>query len=393
MNPAPIPPDPLDRAVFALRTAETPAGPGPDVLSRTLAALEAADARPIPFTQPRKRPMLANLTRIAAAVLALAGGAAYVASTRPASAAVLLQEVARKLHDARTLSFRQAISLPGADPVIFRVFYREPGRTRTEMPNGEVMIADATRGETLILDPAARTATQIRDRKGETPENAVEAGALAMLRSLRDLAPREGKRVGDRVIGGVTARGFRVPVEGATLTIWVDPEAQIPVEVETELPSMPDAGQRVTLSDIVLNPEVADAQFALAVPAGYQVKAAESDEIEPEAAVAEILRRYAAGHDGQFPATLGDVATARSLLAEARKAAGPPADDIRLFGSLGVIGTFPFTLPNRVYRPDGAKLGDRDRAVFWYPIEGTAKFKAVYGDLHVAEVAADQLPK
>jgi hypothetical protein len=45
------------------------------------------------------------------------------------------------------------------------------------------------------------------------------------------------------------------------------------------------------------------------------------------------------------------------------------------------------------YKPDGVKLGDRDKIVFWYRPDKADKYRAVYGDLHVADVSADQLPE
>jgi hypothetical protein len=45
------------------------------------------------------------------------------------------------------------------------------------------------------------------------------------------------------------------------------------------------------------------------------------------------------------------------------------------------------------YKADGVKLGDVNKIVFWHQPEGAAKYRAVYGDLHVGDVSADQLPE
>jgi hypothetical protein len=45
------------------------------------------------------------------------------------------------------------------------------------------------------------------------------------------------------------------------------------------------------------------------------------------------------------------------------------------------------------YKPEGVKLGDRDKIIFWYRPDKADKYRAVYGDLHVADVTADQLPE
>ena len=45
------------------------------------------------------------------------------------------------------------------------------------------------------------------------------------------------------------------------------------------------------------------------------------------------------------------------------------------------------------YKPDGVKFGDRDKIIFWYRPDKAEKYRAVFGDLHVADVSADQLPE
>ena len=41
---------------------------------------------------------------------------------------------------------------------------------------------------------------------------------------------------------------------------------------------------------------------------------------------------------------------------------------------------------------EGVKLGDADKIVFWYQPKGKETYRAVFGDLHAADVAADRLP-
>jgi hypothetical protein len=48
---------------------------------------------------------------------------------------------------------------------------------------------------------------------------------------------------------------------------------------------------------------------------------------------------------------------------------------------------------NYRYKPEGAKLGDAQKMLFWYRPEKAAKYRVLYADLHWADVAADKLPK
>ena len=45
------------------------------------------------------------------------------------------------------------------------------------------------------------------------------------------------------------------------------------------------------------------------------------------------------------------------------------------------------------YKSDGVKLGDADKILFWYRPEGATQFRALYGDLHAADVTEDKLPE
>ena len=45
------------------------------------------------------------------------------------------------------------------------------------------------------------------------------------------------------------------------------------------------------------------------------------------------------------------------------------------------------------YKSDGVKLGDADKILVWYRPEGSTQYRALYGDLHAADVTEDKLPE
>ena len=45
------------------------------------------------------------------------------------------------------------------------------------------------------------------------------------------------------------------------------------------------------------------------------------------------------------------------------------------------------------YRSEGVKLGDADKILFWYRPEAGTGYRALYGDLHAADVSEDDLPQ
>ncbi|MHC4460313.1 MAG: hypothetical protein ACYS6W_14385, partial [Planctomycetota bacterium] len=45
------------------------------------------------------------------------------------------------------------------------------------------------------------------------------------------------------------------------------------------------------------------------------------------------------------------------------------------------------------YAGKGVKLGDADKAIFWYQPKDSTTYRVIYGDLSVKEVSPENLPK
>ena len=45
------------------------------------------------------------------------------------------------------------------------------------------------------------------------------------------------------------------------------------------------------------------------------------------------------------------------------------------------------------YAGSGVKLGDADKAIFWYQPKDSQTYRVIYGDLSVKDVAPESLPK
>jgi hypothetical protein len=45
------------------------------------------------------------------------------------------------------------------------------------------------------------------------------------------------------------------------------------------------------------------------------------------------------------------------------------------------------------YAGKGVKLGDAEKVILWYQLPGSSAYRAIYGDLRVADVAEEDLPK
>jgi outer membrane lipoprotein-sorting protein len=401
----PPPDDPIDRAIDALRRAPVPDGPPPETIARTLAALRAAAEEPGTIPRPRRRLMFTML-KMAAAVLTAAAGVSYFAGFPPRSATAEFAEVARKLQAARTLSMRQTATIAGqAAPITVRVLFKVPGllRAEPEPAGGPVSILDMEHGKILILNPADKSATLIEEPaqgQGRGDRQRRDLASL-MIDGLRQMDQKEGEPAGEKVIDGVRARGFRVKEGSQDTTVWIDSQKMLPVLIEFAGRS---GGQEIhsTFGDIRLDPELDDALFRLDAPAGYALRKVNARlQMTTEEAVVRVLRDYANASGGRFPARLEDFDdfikvvspdTKKAQAKEAKKAIDPAAFE----GALAVaeVAAFCAKMENRYgYKADGVKLGDAKAIIFWYKPEGQDKYKAVYGDLHIGEVTAEQLPR
>ncbi|WP_165229640.1 LolA family protein [Aquisphaera insulae] len=400
--------DRLARAVDALRAEPVPDGPAPAVLARVLEAVEAAagsTSTPIPL-RTRRNAMFITLKVAAAAVLA-AGGLFLAGSPFLAGAPISYREVAEKIRDARTLSYTTTSELPDTPKMPpTRLSFKQPGHFRVEVVGTPalVIISDYEAGKRMFLDPAKKTALMLEGRlPGEPKPGQVDLTAQG-LAEFRRLGSAEGEALGEKKIGDVTAKGFRIAEKpGYETIVWVDPKTRLPIQVDQ---SVPFAGKtsRVTTTDIRLDPPLDDELFRLDPPPGYEVikqnlaAGTEKDDGTPEAALISMLRGYATASNGAFPKKIDDWQDYGKVLA--KKTAGPKdakdtgmAEAIRVATLAGRASVYIAMLDGQYgYKPDGVKLGDADKLLFWCKPKGKETWRGIYGDLHAVDLPADKVP-
>jgi outer membrane lipoprotein-sorting protein len=396
LPPSSAPDDPLARAEAAFLRTHVPDGPAPDVIARTLAALRTQTEQQ---TSPlmRRKTVLATI-KIAATVLVAASGVAYFALP-PSTEATAFAVMAQKLREAHSLAYTSTTeSADIKPPVTMKFLFKEPNLFRTEVPGGIITIINSSQGKQLILDPAAKTALLL---EGKPPAAPAGPGAgVGLVGRLRQLTQGDAKLVGEKAIGAIQARGYLVSKFGMEMTIWIDPGTRLPIRLELS-DRIQGKEIRVTASDFQIDPDFDDALFRTDPPAGYALRKAESDALgmgdktflNLEKAAEGLLRNFAARTGGTFPKRIDDF---NEFDKEFPKKVGvlPDAEMFRAVQSL-----IRFTLATRNlkggfgYKSDGVKLGDADKILFWYRPEGAAHYRAIYGDLHAADVTEDKLPE
>ena len=350
---------------------------------------------------------------VAAAVLLALGGLVYVGSVTSVGPAVAWADAAAKLRDARTLTYRTTVS--GKDvkvPMTMRTWMKVPSQMRMESSNGFISIMDGDPQTALYLDAATKTAyfakskanskpritgtfqpgPQVADLKNENNRTFEFSG----FEKFRKLANEKGEPVGKKKIGEVEAQGFRVQQNGLTFTVWVDPQARQPLVIE-HTQRAGDKDMTLTMSDFVFDAPLDDALFSLTPPADYKVTEGQLEIATSEESFVQLLRLYAEATGGAFPPKLDDWADYdKQLKTEQFKKPGSFTDPKYIQLVQTVTRGMMFVLQYKhkyVYRPDGVKLGEADKMLLWYKPEGADKYRAIYGDLHVSELAADQVPE
>jgi outer membrane lipoprotein-sorting protein len=395
--------DLLDRAVSALlRTTPMADGPSEETIARTLAALEAASRSPSKILFSRRNTMLVIL-KMAAALLMAGGGLFYLGGTYLKGAPMSFEEVAQKLQDAHTIAYFMTMELPGTrTPVTQRVFFKEPGLARIEAvpAGGPIIILNRGGGKRLVLDPNARSAMLLEGPLPGEPKGADQDLAVSETENFRKLAQKKGEPAGEKKIGNIQAQGFRVKGEmGYEQVIWVDPQTRAPVQVEISGKFGGGQAFRNTVSDFQLDPKLDDSLFSLEPPQGYALQKvslaapADEDDGKPETAVAKLLRMYAERAGGQFPRRIDDWVDYGEKL-KGMKIQGPT--DPNMMRLVNLVSRVQILLlesrKDYGYKPEGVKLGEADKILFWYKPKGKATYRALFGDLHPADVTADQLP-
>jgi outer membrane lipoprotein-sorting protein len=380
----------LARAVAALRRMPVPTGPSEETAARILTILHAASGWRPPV--PRRWKAARQAARVAALVLAT--GLCFAAGTwivRPASAFAV---VAQKLRAARTLSYRTTVSVPGkSDPITSRTLLKAPGLIRCEVEpsGGSVTVYDAVHNRTLVLDPTTKLALLL---EGSTsPDGGPGDMAAPEIEALRKLADSKGEPVGRRRIGHVEAEGFHVRQAWQDLVVWIDPHASLPVRIEWKA-RVRDVEFTGTLDDIRIDPSLDDALFRFEPPAGYALSKGQNPPMSDEESIADLLRMYATHAEGAFPPRFDDWAGYRQQISKGKSDDKLNIELLRLAQTSGRLSAFLLDLEgNYGYTPEGVRLGDSDKVLFWYRPKGSDLYRAIFGDLHAADSTPSQLPQ
>ncbi len=312
----------------------------------------------------------------------------------------LYASVVEALRNARTLTY-STVTKTGLDSmqtIRTDLAFKEPSHLRVAQADGHITVMDYTPGKGKIvgLVPATKTyfvveMSNIPDSAGKDPWNAVEL--------LRTLPARADEALGKREIDGRTLAGFRAKDGDTTTTVWIDPKTGNLIRAEIEYAKTP--AMNTILTDFAVDVDLDDALFSLTPPEGYSpVQATVDAGTITEKDFIELLRMWSVWtKDGTFPPTVQRPEFFRVAIQMGKdgKLKGPDAPgyesrqrDIILRGMtfMGIGAGDSWR-----YAGQNVPFGNPATPIFWYQPHGSATWRVIYADLHVADVAAADLPK
>jgi len=238
--------------------------------------------------------MRSKITKLAAVVLLVTGVIVgfSVFTGSPDMASVAFADVVQPLLTAESGSFKMTIDVAasgldwinyGNEPVqTIEVVFAGPGRTRWNIPTGEVLVANMQEGKVMILIPAKKEAKVMQVGPPGVIQRHNRFNKLLALRALIEYAlETEDESVeflGEREIEGLTVIGYYVPgpEHHGDIMIWADSETKLPVQIEQSMGT-----ETAVISEIAYNVELDESLFSVQPPEEYSAPASEEDK-EPK---------------------------------------------------------------------------------------------------------------
>ena len=222
-----------------------------------------------------------------------------------------------------------------------------------------------------------------------------------IISEVKDNPDADIQDLGEKEINGQKAVGFYVKGLNVDLTIWANKKTSLPIRIE-----FTEGKTSTVIKNIEFDVPLEESLVSMEVPAGYTMKdiaihieetapdnhlsnATEEDLVESLRIWAEIIL------DGAFPDAIGTDHFMKQAAVLGYKLAslGLPHSEIEQY-TKGMIFLQKFEFGGKWgYAGKGVKLGDADKIILWYQPQGSNTYRAIYGDLRVAEVAEEDLPK
>ena len=280
-------------------------------------------------------------------------------------------------------------------------------RKRTESVNPDksktIHIWDGGQGKSISLLPAEKRAEVFDDankRREKTPNGGDPVAEWrSMLLDAHDRPDAKRESLGEKVIDGRQAVGFRISSPAAVFDVWGDPKTGLPARVEMTAAAVPDV--KLTMSDFEFNVDMDESLFSVEPPAGYEVGSffistpVIDGSTTKEKDLIETLREYSRLSGGLFPTSIDQLSLTQLIYMEftsdRMQKPGGKQELAETQAKLQPGLMFRVLLPPEAdahYAGKGVSLGAADTPIFWYRPKDSEKYRVIYADLSVCDADA-----
>jgi len=393
----PIPDDAIARVKARAAALRPESAKEPEILPSASSSSAVASAVHEPDqTFPKSAPvpilsrslMMKCFSTVAGVVIVV--GATLLFQSSPSA----FGEVIKQLREARSFAYVKHISIEGnAKPIEIKIMVAEDGRQRVEQSGGTISIMDPSSQIRLTLISLSKTA--IVNEPLERQPGGPERHPLEWLDDLKAHGDKPDEQLGKKMLGERSVEGFVARQSQCAYTVWIDSKTRELVQVEHEMPVKGTSITKIVMSDFRFNEKLDESLFSFDVPAGY--KTTKQKEPVPrvaggEKSIVEALRGFTKRSAGKFPKSISEWGEWAVLFSTGNKDGQLDKETTEVMAHLGSILPFLVALPKDDYQYLGSgKTVDDDKCiVFWYRIKD-AKFRAIYNDLSVSDVAEKDL--
>jgi outer membrane lipoprotein-sorting protein len=312
------------------------------------------------------------------------------------SYAQAFHEFSRVLTAAKSARFQCQKSIVGEDDETVVWYFQFPGRYRVEGPKLS-FILDVAAGKEVLLNSALKMATFLNFRGSLTEAQEPEyfERLRALLASSEDSKDDEFQSLGEQIINGQRAIGFRLDHPLATISLWGNPKTGMPIRIETKWNGSSELSH--VLSDFEFDLKLSEALFDLTPPSGYKTQSINFYETEITEQDLLIAFRFASDADnGKYPVALDQIGL-DDVIAKfiAPRMKDKKEDSGEVERALKDIGPFfrgyQFAvedLPKSAdahYAGQGVKFGTANRPIFWYKPTGSNTYRVIDAELTVQD--------
>lgn len=404
--------DLLERATQALQQTPVPTGPPCDLVADVVAHLNAEEAAGNVrthslFARIKSMKPVTKLTVVATLAAVFSGVFAWLS---PGGQVFALEKVASAMESIRSATCDMT-SEAGGVKSHHRVMFLAPSLERIETKAGDnvvsITVADMRAKKWLSLMPQQKLAMVLK--MDNAPANRPMNGSIELIRQrFRRAGASSGKNsesLGEKVIDGVPAIGFRLEDRGGFTDVWAHRETALPVHVETTVLTEPKI--KTVMTNFQYDVELDTSLFSFDPPDDYNVQESSVSLAPPSMKdLADMLRFAATNNDSVFPEEItgakGVHFIMHRLLNEVKAEHGQDSAEwksalVRYSTRIARGSTFVMTELAKSdwhYQGDGIKIGDDKAAIFWYRPKDGDSFQVLYGDFRIeSSVDESELPK